>query len=174
MSRLAGHRLEIINQSDLIECETRLRSLVRISYVLGYLVSHRCASLSTQQWYLSASFDKWDLGWGVRLGFWCEFLRLVTGAETRARAWLEVGCGCSLCFLWELGLRHPCGPVYQSRKGAGGEDGLWKWLGGHRARRADPGAHSSSALARAGDGWGLGWREACLGQAWISVPEEES
>ena len=173
MSRLAGHRLEIINQSDLIEREIRLCSLVRISYLLGYLVSHRCVSLSTQQWYLSASFDKWDLGWGVRLGFWCEFLRLVTGAETRAGAWLEAGCGRSLCFLWEPGRRHPCGPVYQSRKGADGRTGSGNGSWG-RARRADPGARSSSGLAWTGGGWGLGWREACLGQAWVLVPEEES
>lgn len=28
------------------------------------------------QCYLSAPVEGWDLGWGMRLGFWCDFPRL--------------------------------------------------------------------------------------------------
>lgn len=92
------------------------------------------------------------------MGFWCEFLRLVTGAETGARAWLGVGCGCSWCFLWEPGLRRGRGSVLRSRRGSDGEDGLQKALRG-RARGADLGVCSSSGLEQGG---GLGWKEGQL------------
>lgn len=47
--------------------------------------------------------DKWDWGWGVRLGFWCEFLRLVIGVEIRGWSLVVGGVWFLLRFLWELG-----------------------------------------------------------------------
>lgn len=144
----------------------------RVSYVLRYLFFHLFVSLSTQQWHLSASVDKWDWGWGVRLGFWCEFLRLVTGAETRGRSLAVGGVWPSLRFLWELGLSQSCGPVHQSRKGTDQEGQLWK----QRLGRAGLGERTwvpTAPLVWHGQGGrGRAGGRVCLEQVSVSVPEE--
>lgn len=74
---LGGHRLAMMSQLKLIECETRLlswahkHSRMRRRFLAFW--PSISVSLSTQQWYLLASVNKWDWGWCMRLGSGVNF-----------------------------------------------------------------------------------------------------
>lgn len=67
----------MMNKFELVECEIPLFSwahkYARVFPRFLGIWSSISVSLSTQQWYLLASVNKWDWGWGVRLGSGVNF-----------------------------------------------------------------------------------------------------